>query len=328
MRKTSWESEYNASRAIAPGFFVAMLGKRSRGRYYHGHMHSFSRLSVGIALFIVSTACFSAMSTLIRYVSASLPAVEVVFLRNLLSLFLLLPIALYHGSRGLQTARIGRHFWRALVGLIGMELWFYALSVMPLNEATALSYISPIFATIFAVLLLGEKIGKWRILAIIIGFFGAVLILRPDPSIGLKPGALVVLAAAMMWALAGIVVKTLTTTDPPWRIVTYMGIFMSLLSAPPALLHWQLFGGEMFWPLAGIAVFSTAAQLCMVTAFSRVPMVMLAPFDFMRLVFTSVLAYMVFGERLDAWTALGAAIIVSSSAFITWRERRKNHAPV
>lgn len=289
-------------------------------------MLPFSRISVGIALFIASTAAFSAMSTLIRYTSSMLPPAEIVFLRNLLSLFLLIPVALYHGSAGLKTVRVRRHFWRALVGLVGMELWFFSLAVMPLNEATALSYISPIFATLFAVMLLGERIGKWRILGIICGFCGALIILRPDPEIGLHPGALLVLAAAVMWALAGIVVKTLTTTDPPWRIVTYMGVFMSILSAPPAILHWKNFGGELFWPLAGIAVFSTMAQMCMVTAFSRVPMVMLAPFDFMRLVFTSILAYMVFGERLDMWTAVGAAIIVCSSAFITWREGRKNRA--
>ena len=266
------------------------------------------------------------MSTLIRYVSVALPPAEVVFLRNFLSMLLLLPVIAYYGRQAFATARLGRHFWRALVGLVGMELWFHALSVMPLNEATALSYISPIFATIFAVLLLREKIGPWRIAAIIIGFCGALLILRPDPDIGMKPGALLTVAAAMMWALAGIVVKTLTTTDPPWRIVAYMSIFMSLLSFPPALMRWQGFGMEMFWPLAGIAVFSTAAQLCMVSAFARAPMVVLAPFDFMRLVFTSFLAYMVFDERLDALTALGAAIIVGSSVIITWRERRKKHA--
>ena len=287
-----------------------------------------SRISSGIALFIFSTACFSGMSTLIRYVSDFLPAVQTVFLRNVLSLMLLVPVAVYHGRAGMRTTRIGRHFWRAFVGLAGMELWFYSLSVMPLNEATALSYISPIFATLLAVFMLGEKIGRWRILAIICGFIGALIILRPDPDVGLHHGSLIVLAAAFMWALAGIVVKSLTTTDPPWRIVTYMGIFMSLLSAPPAVMHWQSVGVELFWPLAGIAVLSTAAQLCMVSAFARAPMVMLAPFDFMRLVFTSVLAYMVFGERLDAWTALGAAIIVGSSAFITWRERKKKHASV
>ncbi len=266
------------------------------------------------------------MSTLIRHISADLPSTQIVFLRNLLSLGMLLPVALYHGSRGLRTTRMMRHFWRAFVGLVGMQLWFHALAIMPLNEATALSYISPIFATLLAVLLLGERIGIWRVLAIICGFCGALIILRPDPEIGLQPGALVVIAAALMWALAGIVVKSLTTTDPPWRIVAYMGVFMSGLSAPPAILNWQPMAHTHFWPLVGIAVFSTVAQLCMVSAFARAPMVLLAPFDFMRLVFTSVLAYMVFEERLDVWTALGAAIIVGSSAFITWREGRKNRA--
>lgn len=289
-------------------------------------MPAFSRVTSGILLFVASTALFSAMSALIRHVSGVLPSAEIVFLRNGLSLLLLLPLVFFYGLAACRTARLSRHFWRALVGLIGMELWFYSLAILPLNEATALSYVAPIFATLFAVMLLGEKIGPWRVLAVACGFLGALIILRPDPAIGLKPGALVAVSAAMMWALAGIVVKTLTMTDPPWRIVTYMSLFMTVLSAPPALLHWQSFGWELFWPLAGIAVFSTVAQLCMVSAFARAPMVVLAPFDFMRLVFTAILAYLYFGERLDGWTALGAAVIVGASALIAWRERRHQRA--
>ncbi len=286
-------------------------------------MFPVSRIASGISLFVAAMALFAIMSTCISSLSEHLPSPQIVFMRNALSLLMLLPIALYHGMRAMRTARLNRHFWRAFVGLIGMELWFLALSLMPLNEATALSYISPIFATLFAVFLLNERIGIWRVLAIFTGFAGVLIILRPSTEAGMQPGAFVALGAAVMWALAGIVVKTLTATDPPWRIVTYMALFMTVLSAPLAIAYWE----PLLWShmplLVAITVSSTLAQLSMVSAFSRAPMVVLMPFDFMRLVFTAILAYMVFGERLDIWTALGATVIVGSSVFITWRERRK-----
>lgn len=287
---------------------------------------SLSRHAAGILLFVFSAACFSGMNVCIRLLDGALPSPQTVFLRNALSLVLLLPIVAYHRPRQMRTDRIIGHFWRALVGLVGMELWFYSLTLMPLNEATALGFLSPIFATILAGPLLGERIGIRRGMAVILGFCGALIILRPDPEAGLHPGALTVLLAAVMWALAGIVVKRLTATDPPWRIVTYMAIFMSIFSAPLALLHWLPVTTAHLLPLAGIVVFSTVAQLAMVMGFSRTPMVVLMPFDFMRLVFTAAFAYTVFGERLDTRTALGAAVIVGSSVFITWREARRNRA--
>jgi drug/metabolite transporter (DMT)-like permease len=289
-------------------------------------MYPPSRLFTGILCFVGSTFCFSVMNALIRALDGALPSPEVVFLRNALSLVLLAPLVAHHGTHAMHTARPGQHFWRAFIGLIGMELWFYALTLLPLNEATALSYVSPLFAALFAVLFLREKMGIRRMVAIAAGFGGALLILRPSAAAGMTPGALVVLVAATMWALAGTVVKSLTATEPPWRIVTYMALFMTALSLPPALMHWRHPDAEQWRTIFAVTASSTLAQLLMVTGFSRAPMLVLIPFDFMRLVFTALLAYMWFGERLDLRTVLGAVLIVGSSAFIAWRERVRRKA--
>ncbi len=280
----------------------------------------------GIGLMMLAMAAFSVMNTLIRDLSFELPSMQIVFLRNILSLLVLVPWVLYHGAEGLKTNRLSRHFWRAFIGILAMECWFYGISLMPLNEATALSFTSPIFATVLAVICLGERLGVYRIAAVLCGFAGALIIIQPDMEAGMHVGAAVVLFATFMMAVAGIVVKTLTSTDPAWRIVTYMAVFMTLMSAPPAILVWQPLSPDQLLQGFGIAVFSTIAQLALTSALGRAPIVVLAPFDFTRLVFTALLAYMVLGETLGVTTVLGACIIVCSAVVIAWRENIKRKA--
>ncbi len=284
-----------------------------------------SRELSGIALFVFAMACFAVMNTVIRGMASEVSPFFLVFLRNVISCALMLPWLLHHGVGGLATKRLGRHFWRAFIGIIAMETWFYSLAHMPLNEATALSFTAPLFAAVFAVLLLGERVGPARIAALVTGFAGAMLIIRPGMG-GSQGAALLVLFSAAMMALAGTVVKTLTATDPPWRIVTYMSVFMVIFSAPLGILYWQALSPAQWIGALAIAVCSTAAQMAMVSSFMRAEVIVLVPFDFMRLVFTAILAYVVFGEPLGPRTLAGACVIVASAAFITWRETRKRHA--
>jgi len=128
-------------------------------------------------------------------------------------------------------------------------------------------------------------------------------------------------------AVASIVVKRLTATEPAWRIVFYMASFMSLLSAPLGLWFWEPIGSMQVLEIAAIALASTVAQLAMVKAFTQAGIVLLMPFDFLRLVFTAILAVSFLGETIDAMTLVGAAVIVASSAVIAWRETRRKEEP-
>lgn len=285
-------------------------------------------LFVAILLMIASMAWFSLMNIFIRYASHELHTTQIVFLRNLFSMVLLLPWVLRHGSQILVTDRIKGHFWRATVGIVGMQLWFFSVASLPLNEATALSFTAPIFTTLFAVLFLKEKAGLHRWGAVLLGFVGAMIIIRPNPHT-LDPMMFVVLIATSFWAIAGMLVKSLTATEPANRIVFYMATIMTLWSLPLAIMNWQTPSMTMLLLTFGVAVASTGAHICLVQSYARADVVLLMPFDFFRLVFTAIFAYIAFGEVADRWTWMGGAIIVASAAYIAHREARKKrkHEP-
>jgi drug/metabolite transporter (DMT)-like permease len=276
---------------------------------------------VGIGLMIASMACFAVMNSCVRGVSASMPPAQMVLLRNILALIIITPLALWLGHGSLRTERPWAHFWRAAIGIVSMEIWFYALSILKLSFATALSFTSPIFATVFAIVLLGEKAGPRRWIAIGAGFAGALVILQPAEGAMDKRGLIVLVSSAMM-ALAATVVKTLTKTESPEIIVFYMALFMTPLSLPLGVWVWQPVAMKQIAGLLAVAVSSTAAHLLLTRAYRRADMVVLMPFDFFRLLFTAVLAQVYFGETMGKATVAGALIIVASSAYIAHREAR------
>lgn len=272
-----------------------------------------------IGFMILSTACFSAMNLFIRFASAHLHTTEMVFLRNLFSVGLLCPWVMYRGSQILRTEKFTSHFWRGTVGTIGMQMWFYCVTSLPLSEATALSFTAPILTTIFAVMFLKERAGLHRWVAVGIGFLGALVIIQPNPH-NMNWDMLIVPCATSMWAIAGLLVKSLTRTEPANRIVFYMALVMTVWSAPLAIWFWKTPTLQEMLLVLGISVASTGAHLCLVRAYALTEVVILMPFDFCRLIFTSLFAYLAFGEVADRWTWTGAAIIVSSAAYIAHRE--------
>ena len=277
----------------------------------------------GMVYFVGAMLCFSLMNVLIRYMNDALPSVQLVFLRNIISFVLFLPFIAKQGSENVKTTRLPRHFFRALIGLVAMEAWFYSLTELEVNIATAISFTAPLFTTIFAVIFLAERIGKIRVITLIIGFCGVLVIANPFNGSWDNMMILALFSAAMI-AASGVIVKTLTTTEPSWRIVFYMAGFMSILSFPPAYLNWQPLTQHALIVIATIAVLSTMAQFCLAQAFRRSLMVVLMPLDFSRLIFTATLAWIILREPITIETIIGSVIIISSTVYITWREMKRN----
>lgn len=275
-----------------------------------------------ILYMIASTASFSLMNVFINMIARDIDTTVIVFWRNFLCIFLLLPFMLRMGEGAFGTGRLSRHVARASVGIVGMETWFHSVSILPLNQATALSYTAPLFTTLFAAVYLREKITKPRVIALIVGFLGAMVILRPDPD-HFDIRALWVMFATSMWAIAGMLVKSLTRTEPPVRIVFYMSVFMSLLAFPLALFHWEWLAPRHWAFMGAIAVASLGAQLGLARAYMLAEVSSLMPYDFGRLLFTALYAYLLFGEVADATSWLGAAIIIGSAVLVTRREARQ-----
>ncbi len=276
-----------------------------------------------ILLMVASMACFSTMNVVIRLLSDSMASTQMVFLRNLFSLALIVFWACLMQRRHprFPTMRLKSHFWRATFGVAAMELWFYAITIMPLTLATALSFTTPIFATIFAIVFLREHAGLRRWGAIIAGFAGMLIILRPGSS-DVDWQAVIVLFSSGMMAIASVLVKTLTRTEPPETIVFYMALFMVPWSALPVIGHWQDVTTPQLLLVLLIALFSTSAHLLLTRAYMRADMVVLMPFDFTRLIFTALMAHALFGEMLDMPTIAGSLIIVASTVYIAHREAR------
>ncbi|MBN8530855.1 MAG: DMT family transporter [Alphaproteobacteria bacterium] len=280
-----------------------------------------SRAVTGMMLMCASMLCFSIMNTAIRYTSAEVPSFLMVFWRNVWGVVILLPWLLHAGVKGLHTTRYRAHLVRAACGVIAMELWFYALFLLPVAEAVALSFITPIFVTIGASLILHEKVGRGTWLAVALGFIGVLIIARPGTAV-FGPGAVFVLCSSCAMATSGLLVKALSRTESAPRTVFYMNANMMVISAPLAYMYWQPVSWEMQGMLLIVAVSSSAAHFCMIGAFKFADVKTVIPFDFTRLVFTAILAYLVFGEVLDFWTAIGAAIIMAGSIYAGRREAR------
>lgn len=274
----------------------------------------------GIALMVLAMACFAMMNAAIRELAGGMPTTQVVFLRNITSFMM---IALWIASRrqfsALRTDRITSHLWRAAIGTVAMQIWFYSLSILPLTLATALSFTTPVFGTVFAIWILKEKASWRRWSAIAVSFVGVIIILRPDAE-SLNAAALIVLVSSALMALAGIVVKSLTRTQAPETIVFYMALLMTPLSAPLGILHWGPVSFSQAVLILFVAVTSTTAHLLVTRAYVHADMVTLLPFDFMRLLFTAGLAYVFFHEVMDGYTLLGAGIILAAAVYIAHRE--------
>lgn len=281
-----------------------------------------------IFLMLLSMAGFSVMMAFIRELSITMHTTQMVLLRNVISFFMVLLWCMYlHRNKQIfKTSRMSNHFWRATVGILSMELWFYSIYIMPMTLATALSFTTPIFSTIIAMIFLGERAGLHRWGAIVVGFLGVLIILRPDVH-GIDHNAMIVLLASLLMGVSGVLVKTLTRTEAPETIVFYMTLFMIPWSLFPALLHWQEVTVYQWFLVFMIALFSTFSHLTMTRAFKRVDLVVLMPFDFTRLIFVSILGFMFFDEKLTLQTALGAFVIVASTVYIAHREARWKKKP-
>jgi len=280
-----------------------------------------------IGLMLISTTAFSGMNIAVRAASQELPSGTLMMLRNILTLGLLMPLVLLQGMALLRTRRLRAHITRSMIGAVGMLTWIYALTIMPINQATALSFTAPLFAILFAVLFLGEKADGARWLGMLVGFGGTLIILNPIGT-AFDWRAVMVIAAASLWAVTSILVKSLSNTEPPLRMVFYMNLFMFLFALPIGLTHWQWPTAHGWMLLLVIASCSLIMHFTLATAYGLVPVVTLLPLDFLRLIITAILAYFFFGETSHINTWIGATIIITSAVALARRDAKAVSLPI
>jgi drug/metabolite transporter (DMT)-like permease len=272
------------------------------------------------ALWLVSGGfIFTSTSVMIRLLSTQIESVQTAFFRAFLSVVLLLPMIAAGRVKPWQSKRIAGHFWRTAMGTASMVLGFYAVSMLPLADATAIAFSQPLFSVVVAALVAGEKVRWRRWSATVIGFLGVLVMARPGAG-SLQLGALVALANAASVAVSIYLVKRLSNSETPLMILTQFAIFSTLMLAVPAILVWR-WPDAWGWVLAvGVALSATVGQYFWVQAFKSGEMSAVAPFEYLRLPFAVFVGWLIWGEMPEIWTYVGAAIVIGSALYIAQRE--------
>ncbi|MDJ0825227.1 MAG: DMT family transporter [Rhodobacter sp.] len=213
------------------------------------------------------------------------------------------------------------HVVRSVFGWGGVTLMFAAVAFIPLSDATAISFLNPVFAMILAILFLGERVGPVRWSAAAIAFVGALILLRPGPA-SFQPAALLALAAAVVMVAEIACVKRLSGREGPFQILLINNAIGLSVASLAAYWVWQMPTGPQWAALAGIGVLMAAAQACYVNAVARADASLVVPFSYATLVFAALYDLAVFGVVPDAVSVAGALVIVAGGALLAWREGR------
>jgi drug/metabolite transporter (DMT)-like permease len=273
-------------------------------------------------LMLLSACLFAGMAVAIRLASGHVHAFEIAFFRNFFGLIFALPLLFRAGFGMLKTKVLPLYFMRCVIGLGAMLTGFWALVNLPLSQAIALSYTTPLFVTIGAALFLGEVIRARRISALAVGFIGTLVILKvwSFGSSWLSSGVWIAILSSILGASAAISIKFLARTETAEAIVFYMVLIMTPLSFLPALSVWS-------WPdcygwlwLILTGAFGTLAHIAMTRAYKLGDVSALTPINFVQLPLISLVAWLLFNELPDRYTVIGALIVFAATLYIAHRE--------
>jgi drug/metabolite transporter (DMT)-like permease len=272
-------------------------------------------------LMVVGAACVAVQNGVIRIASADLHTFEVVFFRNLFGLAAMLPLLSGVGLGMFRARHPGRLLLMSTGHVLGMICYFMAIAYLPLAEVTALAFSKPLFATIGAALILHEVVRARRWSAVALGLAGVLIVLQPGAQ-AISPYAGLVLLSAVLGAAAALLIKRLTATEAVATIVWYQALFATTLALPLCLLHWRMPDATGWLLLIAIGILGTLSWLIQTRAFFLIDASAVAPFEFLRLPFAALVAYLWFAEVPSSWTWLGGALIFGASIYIAEREAR------
>jgi len=279
-------------------------------------------------LMAFGAVCVAVQNALIRVVSTDVHTFEVVFFRNLFGLLAMLPLL---GGVGLGMFRAkspGRLLLMSTWHLLGMVCYFLAIVYLPIAEVTALGFSKPLFATVGAALVLHEIVRARRWSAVGLGLVGVLIVLQPGAQ-AISPYAALVLLGALLGAATSLMIKRLTATENVSTIVWYQALFATVLALPLCLLQWRTPDPTGWLLLLSIGALGTLSWLTMTRAFFLADASAVVPFEFLRLPFAAMVAYLWFAEVPSVWTWIGGTLIFGATAYIAEREARvaRNRAP-
>ena len=278
------------------------------------------RTGIGIASILIAVLFFAIMDATAKWLGQDYEPVQIVFLRHL---FGLLPVAVFvwlgGGLHRLKTRRPGLHALRALLVFVALLTFILGLRRLPLAEAIAFAFTAPLFVTALSVPVLGEPVGARRWGAVLVGFAGALLMIRPGTA-GFRIEALWVLASALCFALAMLLTRRMARSETNVAMLAYSTLGAGLVGLPVMPFVWRAPAGGDIWLFVLVGLVGGTAAYFVIMAYRNAPAALVAPFEYTALVWGAILGWILWREQPAPVVWLGAAVIILSGLYITHRE--------
>ena len=268
-------------------------------------------LLAALTLLTCSAFLFSLMGVCIRYASHTVDNPSIVFFRNFVGLFIFLPFIYRKGIGFFKTEKIWMHSWRAIIGLIAMYGFFYAIAHLKLSNAMVFTYSSPIFIPLIAWLCLKEKITKSMLLAAAIGLVGVIFVAKPDAGM-FNQMSVIGLGASFLAALAFVTVRALTSTESPEKIVFYFCFIGTLISMIPMFWLWRPYSWTELGFLIGAGLLANISQIFMSNAYKLAPAGQIGPVNYIAIIFAGIWGFIFWQEIPDYYSLMGFGLILTA----------------
>ena len=264
---------------------------------------------------------FTLLGIASRELSYTIGVFQIMFFRYAFGFAMTAPVVFRHGLAGARTGSLKIQLLRNGSSFLGGIGWFYGITVLPLTLVFAIEFTAPMFVALMAVWWLGERLTPARIGALVLGFLGVLVILRPGVE-AITPAVIGCLLGAIGIAGSHVGGKKLSGIDSPLVVVFYMNLIQLPMSAIPALIFWKPIGWyELFWGLV-LGATASIGHICLTRAFRRADATVVVPMDFLRVPLIAVIAWAVYAEKIDLWVLAGAAIIFAGN-YVAMRSERK-----
>ncbi len=270
---------------------------------------------------------FVLMTALVKSMGTSMDPIQAAFLRYVLGLVFLLPAMRAILSTRMTRRHITMFGVRGAVHAVGVMLWFFAMTQIPLAEVTAMNYLTPVYVTVGAALFLGEKLAARRIAAVVVALVGMAIILRPGFR-EVSAGHLAMLGTSLMLGGSYLLAKVMVEDIRPSVVVAQLSIWVTIMLIPFAVAVWSPPSLRDIGVLFLVASFATAGHYFMTLALQAAPVAVTQPVTFLQLIWATLLGALVFHEQVDIWVVSGGTLILAAVSFITWREAVLNRREV
>jgi len=278
---------------------------------------------ITVTLLAISATLFgSFMGAGVKLLSDDLHPIIICFYRCLMGLIIITPFVVRNNFRALQTDNMRLQIFRALINIISMICWFSAIGMMHFEKATALGFTTPLFTTVLAVLILGEVIRFHRTAALLLGFIGILIIIRPG-YVPFEFGTILMLIASFSFSFVLIFVKKLSATDSSLTIIFYHLLYMTPVFFILSLFYWQTITLDQIIIFSLMGASGLLSHWCLAQAFKMSDTTFVMPLQFTKLIWASLIGLFIFAEQPDIWTWIGGIIIFISVVYITYREAFK-----